>query len=174
MLVSKSAGTVSVSAAEYRDCDGELIIRQAAASELDAALAVQRAAFGPDGEDNLVRALVTDPGAQPLVPLPAFATGRAIGHVLFTRVSLRPQAAPTLAPLAAMPDGQRRGIGSRLVERGFEVLAERRASWCMCPGARAISDASVSGRPPHRVSPRTTPYPGSMRMPGWCANCDRL
>lgn len=105
-----------------------LLIREARSADLDDALSVERAAFGGDEEAGLVRELVADSSAAPLVSLLAFGNGRAVGHVLFTHLRLDAPAAPAmslLAPLAVVPEYQRQGIGSRLVERGFQVLAER-------------------------------------------------
>ena len=105
-----------------------MIIRDAIGSDLDDILAVQRAAFGSGEEAALVRDLVADGSAQPVVSLLAVSDGRAVGHVLFTHVSLQPPAAPAmsiLAPLAVVPGCQNQGIGSRLVERGLQVLTQR-------------------------------------------------
>ena len=55
--------------------------------------------------------------------------GGVVGHVLFTPVvverAARRVAGMGLAPLAVLPDRQRQGIGSRLVEQGLEILRER-------------------------------------------------
>jgi len=105
-----------------------VLIREALGSDLDDVMAIERAAFGSHEEADLVGDLVADSSAAPLVSLLAFRNGRAVGHILFTRLGLEAPAAPAmsiLAPLAVVPDCQRQGIGSRLVERGFQVLAER-------------------------------------------------
>jgi len=105
-----------------------VLIREALASDLDDVLAVERAAFGSHEEADLVRDLVADRSAAPLVSLLALRSGRAVGHILFTHLGLEAPAAPAmsiLAPLAVVPDCQRQGIGSRLVEHGLELLAER-------------------------------------------------
>jgi putative acetyltransferase len=96
-------------------------------SDWDEALRVEREAFGRDDEAGLVGALLRDPTAQPVVSLLAWESGRAVGHVLFSRVTLVGSpievSAAILAPLAVVPASQRRGIGRALIEHGAGVLA---------------------------------------------------
>lgn len=103
-------------------------IVEASASDLDDVLSVERAAFGEDDEAQLVRSLLRDPSALPLLSLLAREGGRAVGHVLFTAARLdgtpRTVSAAILAPLAVVPEAQRRGIGRRLIERGVQLLSE--------------------------------------------------
>jgi putative acetyltransferase len=104
-----------------------LFIREAASSDLDDVLSVERAAFGSDEEANLVKDLVEDPGARPFVSLIAFREERAAGHILFSRAHLIPEtplSISILAPLAVVPDAQQQGIGGRLIETGFRILSE--------------------------------------------------
>ena len=52
-----------------------------------------------------------------------------VAHILFTPVAVesagRRVVGMGLAPMAVLPNRQRQGIGSRLVQRGLEVLRER-------------------------------------------------
>lgn len=103
-------------------------IREAGTSDADAVYAVESAAFGHDKEADLVMDLLSDPSAQPLVSLLAFENGEAVGHILFTTVSLEgvgnaPRAA-ILAPLAVVPAAQKRGVGGKLIEAGLKTLKE--------------------------------------------------
>ena len=56
------------------------------------------------------------------------ASGRIIGHILFSRVTIggRHPAAPAvgLAPMAVTPEHQRRGVGTALVETGLTRCRE--------------------------------------------------
>ena len=55
--------------------------------------------------------------------------GQVVGHILFSRVAIVTEfgtvEALSLAPMAVMPDCQRQGIGSKLVEAGLEACRER-------------------------------------------------
>jgi putative acetyltransferase len=104
-----------------------MTIREALDSDLDNVLSVERAAFGSDEEANLVRDLLADASAQPMVSLIAIHQNRVVGHILFTRAHLEPESPVSisiLAPLAVVPDAQKQGVGSQLVEKGLEVLRQ--------------------------------------------------
>jgi len=104
-----------------------MIIRKALYSDLDNVLFVERAAFGSDEEANLVRDLLGDDSAKPIVSLLAFQENRAVGHILFTKARLESKALLSisiLAPLAVVPDAQKQGIGGELIEYGLQVLLE--------------------------------------------------
>lgn len=106
-----------------------MIIREALYSDLDNVLFVERAAFGSDEEANLVRDLLGDDSAKPIVSLLAFQENRAVGHILFTNARLEskaPLSISILAPLAVVPDAQKQGIGGELIEYGLQVLLESR------------------------------------------------
>ena len=101
-------------------------IEEASDSDTPDVLFVERAAFGRDDEAELVQALLRDPTAQPRLSLLAREGDRPVGHVLFTAARVEDASYPgsmaILAPLAVLPDAQRRGIGRALVERGLELL----------------------------------------------------
>ncbi len=104
-----------------------MIIRRALDSDLDDVLSVERAAFGADDEVNLVRELLGDASAKPIVSLIAFQESRALGHILFTKASLEAEAKLSislLAPLAVVPDAQNQGIGGELIKCGLRLLSE--------------------------------------------------
>jgi putative acetyltransferase len=103
-----------------------MIIRETTAADLDDMLHVERVAFGQDDEAELVREMLDDESAQPLLSLLAFRDQRAVGHILFSAVRLTgaPNRASILAPLAVVPDCQRQGIGARLIETGLQLLTE--------------------------------------------------
>ncbi len=104
-----------------------MIIRKAVETDLEDALAVERAAFGSDEEAALVRDLMGDNSAGPTVSLLAFIDDRAVGHILFTRARLEPVAPLSLyilAPLAVIPKFQNQGIGGALIEKGIQILSD--------------------------------------------------
>jgi putative acetyltransferase len=101
-------------------------IVEASDADLEAILAVSRAAF--DGEDvpDLVRDLIDDPSARPLLSLVACDSGRTVGHALFTAARVGTEEAPgsavILAPLAVVPDAQSCGVGGLLLQTALGLL----------------------------------------------------
>jgi putative acetyltransferase len=106
-------------------------IAEATASDIEAILSVERAAFGEDGAEEvatLVSDLADDPSAHPSLSLLAWEGERPVGHILFTAARL--EGAPEdvvvsiLAPLAVVPEAQRKGVGGRLIAHGIQRLCE--------------------------------------------------
>jgi putative acetyltransferase len=95
-----------------------LKIRAAKVEDLDAVLDVETRAFGEPDEAELVRNLLADPSAEPLISLLAFDGDKAIGHILFTAVKVVGAAEQIigmiLAPLAVVPEAQGLGVGDAL------------------------------------------------------------
>ncbi len=58
-----------------------------------------------------------------VISLVAVEADRVVGHILFTRLGA-PFPALALAPLAVVPERQRRGIGSRLIRTGLDAAAQ--------------------------------------------------
>lgn len=98
---------------------------------------LNEAAFGQPAEANLVEALHQDRAV--VTALVAELDGEVVGHILFSFVSVDPHT-PTqvvgLAPMAVLPEFQRRGIGTLLVRQGLDR--------CRSAGAEA---AVVLGHP---------------------------
>jgi putative acetyltransferase len=97
-----------------------LRIRPETNADRAAVRAVNEAAFETPAEADLVEALHrTD---MSLVSLVAEVDGKVVGHILFSPVSLIGHAhlnVMGLAPMAVVPDYQRKGIGSALVRQGL-------------------------------------------------------
>jgi putative acetyltransferase len=88
---------------------------------------VNQAAFGSATEADIVDALRAT-GVE-LISLVAEEDGDIVGHILFSPVTITGVAglrAMALAPMAAIPDRQRHGIGSALVHAGLEECRRRR------------------------------------------------
>jgi len=90
---------------------------------------VNSRAFGHADEADLVDRLRQDGDA--LVELVAVDGPRLVGHILFSRLGIEPEAArplaapvAALAPVAVVPDRQRHGIGSALIRHGLEACAQ--------------------------------------------------
>jgi putative acetyltransferase len=101
-------------------------IREAADSDLNEVLSVERLAFGYEKEANLVKDLLNDTSAKPTLSLLAVKGEQAVGHILFSKVRLTQTqvnvSAAILAPLAVVPDAQSQGVGGRLIESGLQRL----------------------------------------------------
>ncbi len=85
---------------------------------------VQTKAFGRPAEAKLVR-LIRERN-KALISLVAVNDGRVVGHILFSRVTIDNASfnALGLAPVAVLPDFQRKGIGSKLIREGLERSKE--------------------------------------------------
>ncbi|MFZ3387531.1 GNAT family N-acetyltransferase [Buttiauxella gaviniae] len=87
---------------------------------------VETLAFGFAKEADLVAGLLSDKTAQPTLSLLARHQGKAIGHILFTRVTFKNEVNSPLmhilAPLAVVPQYQRMGVGGLLMRYGIEQL----------------------------------------------------
>jgi len=87
---------------------------------------VNEAAFGGREEANLVDALRADGHA--LISLVAEVDAGIVGHIMFSRMWIQTPtglaSAVALAPVAVLPEHQRRGIGGRLIRHGLELLRD--------------------------------------------------
>ena len=86
---------------------------------------VNTLAFGRPNEAALVDALRER--TRPYLSLVAVEDGRIVGHIFFSPVLIDSEAgtfpAFGLAPMAVLPECQRRGIGSQLVRQGLQECA---------------------------------------------------
>jgi putative acetyltransferase len=98
-----------------------LCVRAERPADLAAIHEVHELAFGCADEADLVDALRA--GGKATLSLVAVEDDRVVGHILFSPVTIecadRAFPALGLAPLAVLPERQRRGIGSQLVEAGL-------------------------------------------------------
>jgi putative acetyltransferase len=97
-----------------------LEIRTAKSKDVADVHEVNALAFPTETEANLVDLLREN--VRSAISLVAVRDGRIIGHILFTPVRLSGHSSLKimgLAPMAVMPEYQRRGIGSRLVDEGL-------------------------------------------------------
>jgi putative acetyltransferase len=105
-------------------------IRKSTEQDLIGLLAVEEKAFGETEGPviiELVRDLLKDPTAQPLLSLIALHDHKIVGHILFTKAVINNFAeveSAILAPLAVVPGFQNRGVGGRLINEGLKILSE--------------------------------------------------
>ena len=93
-------------------------------------------AFGGEEEVCLVDRLRAD--GLVIASLVAIENERIAGHILFSHLPVEtphgPLPAAALAPMAVLPDYQRRGIGGMFVRRGLELCRERGQSAVLVVG----------------------------------------
>jgi len=95
--------------------------------ELAAIRAVNAAAFGRIDEADLVDKLRADGHA--LLSLIAVVKPGIVGHILFSRMWIKTStglvSAVALAPVAVLPEHQRKGLGGLLIQHGLQLLRAR-------------------------------------------------
>lgn len=102
---------------------GPVAIRPEAPADYGPVRKLNKKAFKGNSESKLVDALRESDSFIPALSLVAEKDGAVVGHILFSPVIIKDQAAETpaltLAPMAVLPEFQRQGIGSALVKRGL-------------------------------------------------------
>jgi putative acetyltransferase len=84
---------------------------------------LNRRAFGQDQESNIVDALRANCAA--LLSLVATLNDRVVGHIMYSPVSVGGNVTgAALGPMAVLPEYQRQGIGSKLIEAGNQKLKD--------------------------------------------------
>ncbi len=105
-----------------------MTVRTELPADGEAVRRVNLAAFGGPDEARLVDSLRVSRAFIPALSLVAEDEGEVIGHILFTHLGLAGNGEQgdvlALAPLAVLPERQRRGIGSALVRAGLERAAD--------------------------------------------------
>ena len=106
-------------------------IKNTVATDLHTILYVENKAFGNiQGPEivKLVKVLLNDPSAMPLLSLLAMDENQAVGHILFTQAQIinanNPISTVILAPLAVIPTAQSQGIGGKLIKEGLKRLSK--------------------------------------------------
>lgn len=116
-----------------------LVIRDEEPRDVASITAITRAAFAnhPHSNDTeyLIVAALRRFGAL-TISLVAEEAGRIVGHVAISPVTIS-DGSPHwygLGPVSVVPDKQRRGIGSKLIEEGLARLRDLRAAGCVVLG----------------------------------------
>ena len=102
-------------------------IRSENAADRFSVRSVNEAAFGRPDEADLVERLSSE--GVVLVSLVAEVRRQIVGHIMFSRMSIDTAHASipavALAPMAVLPEYQRRTIGGQLIRGGLELLCEQ-------------------------------------------------
>jgi putative acetyltransferase len=103
-----------------------ITIRDERPEDIEAIRSVNDQACGQSQEGQLVDTLRKNGGV--LLSLVAIADRRVVGHILYSPVSIESAGKDTigagLGPMAVLPEFQRQGIGSKLIESGKQRLRE--------------------------------------------------
>lgn len=148
---------------------------------------IHECAFGGKREADVVRSVRHSAGHRPEWSLVFEESGQIMGHVLFSYVGLERddqtiRRIAVLAPLAVLPERQRRGVGSALLAYGTESLESLSEPLVVVRGDIAYygqfgfePSFKVGIRPPFEVAPdhylvRILPaysrnYRGTVRYP---------
>ena len=107
-----------------------MIIRQERSSDIAEIYKVVKQAFAfaehKDGnEQELVNALRKSSSYIPVLSLVAQIDDKIAGHVMFTKGRVNGCDVLILAPLSVLPEFQRRGIGSALIQTGHEIAKKQ-------------------------------------------------
>jgi putative acetyltransferase len=97
-----------------------LDIREERPEDIPSIRDVNNRAFGQQQEGNIVDALRSN-GAVSL-SLVGTLDGQVVGHILYSPASVSGVAGAALGPMGVLPEYQRHGIGSQLVEAGNRQL----------------------------------------------------
>ena len=93
---------------------------------------VNRRAFGQGQEGNIVDALRAN-GAV-VLSLVATLSDRVVGHIMYSPATIGDITGAALGPMAVLPEYQRQGIGSKLVETGNQKLKQARCPFVIVVG----------------------------------------
>jgi len=98
-------------------------IREECPDDIAAIREVNRRGFEEEQESNIVDALRTNGAA--LLSLVAIMHDRVIGHIIYSPASVGEMVeGAALGPMAVLPEHQRQGIGSKLVEAGNRKIRD--------------------------------------------------
>ena len=96
-------------------------IREERPGDIAAVRDVNKRAFGQDQEGNIVDALRSNEAVWS--SLVATLNGRVVGHIMYSPLSVGGDVTgAALGPMAVLPEYQRQGIGSKLIEAGNRQL----------------------------------------------------
>lgn len=117
-----------------------MVIRQETANDHSAVYSLVKRAFETaehaDGnEHDLVTALRKSSAYLPELSLVAEIDGKLAGHIMFTKAEVGGAAVLALAPLSVLPEYQRQGVGTALIQEGHRIARELGYGWSIVLGS---------------------------------------
>jgi putative acetyltransferase len=112
-----------------------VLVRPEQPDDIPAIREINGLAFGQDLEGRIVDALRANGAIH--ASLVATIGDRIVGHILFSPVRLEGEvvlAGTALGPMAVLPELQRHGVGSMLVEEGIRRMRDRGAPFVIVLG----------------------------------------
>lgn len=97
--------------------------------------AFKNAEHSDGNEQDLVIALRKSNSFIPELSLVAFKENKIIGYVLFTKIKIGDSTELSLAPLAVLPEYQRKGIGTSLIKEGHKIARQLNYNYCIVLGS---------------------------------------
>ena len=86
--------------------------------------AFEKAEHSDGNEQDLVVDLRNGNGYIPELSLVAELDGKIVGYIMFTKILISENEEIALAPLAVLPEYQKQGIGSKLIEHGHKIAKD--------------------------------------------------
>ena len=83
--------------------------------------AFETAEHSDGNEQDLVVKLRKSEAFIPELSLVAVEENKIVGYILFTKIKIKDNIELALAPLAVLPEYQRKGIGKKLIETGHNI-----------------------------------------------------
>jgi putative acetyltransferase len=120
-------------------------IREERPDDVTAVRDLNRRAFGQEQESNIVDALRTNGAA--LLSLVATLNDQIVGHIMYSPVIIGGNIRGTaLGPMAVLPEYQRQGIGSKLIEAGNQKLKDAGCPFICCRSRGLLSPIRIQTR----------------------------
>ena len=83
--------------------------------------AFETAEHSDGNEQDLVNELRNSDNFIPELSLVAIENNKIVGYILFTKIKIGNNTEIALAPLAVLPEYQKQGVGSKLIEEGHKI-----------------------------------------------------